>query len=80
MWICSSASFCLFFHQNRTKHKKRKDSFCGSCTGNTSKQQKMAASSEYFLSEDDFEGALTTFCCYVYGANSSETVTKIATD
>ena len=40
----------------------------------------MAASDEDFLCGDDFEAVLTTFCCYDYGANSSEAVEKIATD
>ena len=40
----------------------------------------MAAFSEDFLSGDDFETALATFCCYDYGANSSNAVEKIATD
>ena len=35
---------------------------------------------EELLSENDFEVALTTFCCYDHGANASETVQKIATD
>ena len=32
------------------------------------------------LSENNFEAALTTFCCYGYGAKASEAVQKIATD
>ena len=32
------------------------------------------------LSEDKFDTVLATFCCYDYGANSSETVEKITTD
>ena len=32
------------------------------------------------LSENDFKTVLFTFCCYDYGANTSETVRKIATD
>ena len=40
----------------------------------------MAASSEDFVSEDDFEAILTTFCCYDNDANSSEAVEKISTD
>ena len=36
----------------------------------------MAASSENFLSEDDFEAV----CCYGYGANPSEADEKIVTD
>ena len=32
-------------------------------TENTSKQQHMAASNEDFLSEEDFEAVLATFCC-----------------
>ena len=39
----------------------------------------MDASSEDFLSEDDFETALAIFCCYDYGPNSSEAVKKIIT-
>ena len=30
--------------------------------------------------ENDFEAILTTFCCYDFGANTSEAVQKIATD
>ena len=40
----------------------------------------MDASSEDFLSENDFDAASVTYCCYDYGANSSEVVKKIATD
>ena len=40
----------------------------------------MAPSSENCLSEDDFDTVLVIFCCYDYGANSSEAVEKIATD
>ena len=40
----------------------------------------MAASSEDFLSEDDFAAALAILWCYDCGANSSEAVEKIATD
>ena len=36
--------------------------WCG-CTGNTSKQGKMTASSEDFFSEDDFEAVLAILCC-----------------
>ena len=32
------------------------------------------------LIENDFEAVLATFCCYVYGANASETVKKIDTN
>ena len=39
----------------------------------------MAAFRGKFLRENDFEAVLTTFCCYDYGANASETVQKIAT-
>ena len=39
----------------------------------------MAAFSEDFLSEDDFETVSSMFCCYDYGANASEGVKKIAT-
>ena len=48
--------------------------------GNTSKQWEMAASSENFLSENDFEAVLATFCCYGYGANPSEADERIVTD
>ena len=54
--------------------------FWGSCAENTSKQQKVAASSQNFLSENDFDAVLATFCCYDYGANFSEAVEKIFTD
>ena len=40
----------------------------------------MAAFSKDALSGDDFEVVLATFCCYDYGANSSDVVEKIATD
>ena len=40
----------------------------------------MAAFSEHFLSEQDFEATLANFCCYDYGSNSSEAFEKIATD
>ena len=40
----------------------------------------MAASSEDFLREDDFEAALAIFCCYGYGTNFFKAVEKIATD
>ena len=32
----------------------------------------MAAFSEEFLSENDFETVLATFCCYDHGTNASE--------
>ena len=35
---------------------------------------------EELLSENDFEAVLATFCCYHYGANTSEAVQKITTD
>ena len=35
---------------------------------------------EELHSENDFKTVLSTFCCYDYGANASETVWKIATD
>ena len=35
---------------------------------------------EEFLSENDFEAVLATFCCYDYGANASEAVQKTAID
>ena len=44
---------------------------------NTSKEQNMAAFSEHFLSEDDFEAVLATFYCY---PNAFDEVEKIATD
>ena len=37
----------------------------------------MAAFSEVFLSEDNFETVLVSFCCYDCDANASETVKKI---
>ena len=40
----------------------------------------MDASSEGFLSEDEFETALANFCCYEIGPNSSEAVEKISPD
>ena len=40
----------------------------------------MAASSEEFLCEDDFEAVLVTLCCYNHGTNFSEAVEKITTD
>ena len=40
----------------------------------------MAASSENFFSEDNFDTVLVTFCCYDYGTKSSEAVEKIVTD
>ena len=52
----------------------------GGRTGNTSKQQRMSASSEDFVSEDNFDAVLATLCCYNYGAKSSEAVVKIATN
>ena len=33
-----------------------------------------------FLSENDFEAVLATFCCHDCGANASEAVQKIASD
>ena len=44
------------------------------------KRPKNGGLCEELLSENDFEAALATFCCYEYGANSSEPVQKIATD
>ena len=35
---------------------------------------------EEFLSENDLEALLATFCCYDYGANASEAVQNIAID
>ena len=40
----------------------------------------MAASDEDYLSGDDFEGVLTTLCCYDYGVNLFEEVENITTD
>ena len=40
----------------------------------------MAAVSEEFFSENDFEAVVATFCCYDYGANASEAIERIATD
>ena len=34
---------------------------------------------EELLSENDFEAVLANFCCYDYGANTSEAVQKIST-
>ena len=34
---------------------------------------------EYLLSENNFDAVLATFCCYDYGANTTETVHKFAT-
>ena len=34
---------------------------------------------EELLSEKDFEAVLVNFCCYEYGANTSEAVQKIST-
>ena len=41
---------------------------------------KIAACSEDFLGEDDFDAVLAIFDCYGYGATASEAVKKIATD
>ena len=63
-------------------HKKRKDGleiWAVGRTGNTSKQQKMAAFSKEFQSEDDVEAVLTTFSCNDYCANASKAIEKIAT-
>ena len=35
---------------------------------------------EELLSENDFEAVLATFCCYDYGANTSDAIQKIAAD
>ena len=67
--------FYLFFYQNKTKFKKRKNSLetqvvllifsleleISGVAENKSKQKKMAAFSEYFLSEDDFEKSFNHF-------------------
>ena len=39
----------------------------------------VASFSEELLSENDFEAVLANFCCYDYGANTSEAVQKIST-
>ena len=39
----------------------------------------MAALSEDFFIEEDFEAVLTIFCSYDYGANSSEAIEKMGT-
>ena len=44
------------------------------------KTAKNGAFCEEFLSENDFEAVLASFCCYDYGANASEAVQKIAAD
>ena len=36
--------------------------------------------SKEFLSENGFEDVLSTFCCYDYGANASDTVEKTVAD
>ena len=46
-------------------------SFWDGSTGNTSKQQKMAAFSDNFLSGDGFESVLAIFCSYDYGPNAT---------
>ena len=62
-------------------HKKRKDSLetlavlltlyrdrnWSGRTGDTSKHRNMAAFSEEFLSENDYDAVLATFCCCEYG-------------
>ena len=40
----------------------------------------MAAFSKDFLSEDDFEAVLSTFCCYNHSENFSDAMENIATD
>ena len=35
---------------------------------------------EEFLSKNDFEAVLATFCCYEYGVNASEAAQKMAAD
>ena len=44
------------------------------------KTAKHDGSCEEWLSENDFEAILATFCCYEYSANASEEVQKITTD
>ena len=48
-------------------------------TENTSKQQKMVAFVEEFLSQNNFEDVLGNFCCCKYGTNAFEAVLKIST-
>ena len=43
------------------------------------KTEKNGAFGEELLSENDFEAVLANFCCYDYGANTSEAVQKIST-
>ena len=50
--------------------------FWGGRTENTSKQQKIAAFGENFLSGDDFEAVLAMFCFYCCDANPSENCYK----
>ena len=40
----------------------------------------MAAFSEDFLNEDDFEDVLATFCCHDQSANAFEAIENIARD
>ena len=40
----------------------------------------MATFSEEFLSENDFEAVLATFCCYDYGDSAAKAVQVIVTD
>ena len=49
-------------------------------TESTSKKQKNGSFCEEFISENDFEAVLATFCCYEYGSNASEAVQKITAD
>ena len=54
--------------------------FWSVCTGNTSKQQKIAAFSLDVLSGDSFEAVLAIFYSYDYCATASEGVEKIITN
>ena len=45
----------------------------------SNKTAKNGSFCEELLSENDFEAVLANFCCYDYGANTSEAVQKIST-
>ena len=46
----------------------------------TAKNDCFHCCSEEYLSENDFEAVLATFCCHDYGANAFEAVEKMATN
>ena len=90
-WEKRVLSFALLDHS----HKKRKDSletglhcwyfrlnlkYLGWPYRKYIKTAEKVVFCEEFLNENDFEAVLATFCCYDYGANSSEAVRKIAKD